>query len=181
VGKSVFIGIDNGVTGSVGAIVQMEGASRRQISFASVPTTMEQSYTKTKKNISRIDHFALERMLAPWVCGDADSTVMVLVERPMICPGRFVATTSALRALEAVLIVLERVCNEGPVPMDYIDSREWQKVLLPQGLKGPELKTASATVGCRLFPSMAAVIKKQKDADGLLIAEYCRRKFGMAV
>lgn len=55
----------------------------------------------------------------------------VLLERPMVNPGRFVATGSALRALEATVIVLEQLRLQPP----YIDSNEGQKALLPAGLK----------------------------------------------
>jgi hypothetical protein len=67
------------------------------------------------------------------------------------------------------LIALE----ESQWAYEYIDSKEWQKSLLPKGLKGSEeLKKASLDVGKRLFPSLDI----KKDADGLLIAEYLRRK-----
>jgi len=59
-------------------------------------------------------------------------------------------------------------------PYEYIDSKEWQKVLLPKGIKGSdELKKASLDIGKRMFPTL----KIKKDADGLLIAEYLRRKY----
>lgn len=177
--KAIYIGIDNGVTGSVGIIVESAGVLRRQIVFVPVPTFTEQNYTKAKANISRI-HYAKMCTLLDTHISDATDPVMVLIERPMICPGRFKATVSALRALEAMLIVIEQAHDGMGLPMNYIDSREWQGALLPKGLEGPdELKLASVTMGCRLFPSVAEAIKKQKDADGLLIAEYCRRKFGM--
>ena len=52
----------------------------------------------------------------------------------------------------------------------------WQKKLLPQGCKGEDLKRASEDIGLRLFPSLRPVIKKHKDADALLIAEWARRE-----
>jgi hypothetical protein len=46
--------------------------------------------------------------------------------------------------------------------------------LLPKGIKGSdELKKASLDVGVRLFPKLPL----KKDADGILIAEYMRRKY----
>ena len=53
--------------------------------------------------------------------------VMASIERPMVNPKRFEATVSALRALEATLIVLESL-NIGK---EYCDSKGWQKALLP--------------------------------------------------
>ena len=79
---------------------------------------------------------------------------------------------SALRALESTLVVLELL----KFSHTFIDSKEWQKVLLPKGVKGTvEQKKASLDIGCRMFPQFEKEFKKQKDADGLLIAEYCRR------
>jgi hypothetical protein len=88
----------------------------------------------------------------------------------MVNSTRFNATLSAIRALEATLIALE----ESQFPYEYIDSKEWQKLLLPKGLKGSdELKKASLDVGKRMFPELEI----KKDADGLLIAEFMRRKY----
>lgn len=88
----------------------------------------------------------------------------------MVNPGRFKATVSALRALEATQIVLEAL----KVPYQWIDSKEWQKAMLPAGLEKEELKTASTQICKRLFPSV--FIKHDGDGDSLLIAEYLRRQ-----
>lgn len=157
-----FIGIDNGVSGSIGIV------SDNDSTFIESPKISQQSYTKKKKNISRIDWKSMHAILSEF----KGKNCMVLLERPMVNPGRFLATTSALRALEATLIVIEQL----ELPHAYIDSKEWQKILLPKGIKGSdELKKASMDIGCRLFPKHNDLIKKHKDADGLLIAEYCRR------
>ena len=93
---------------------------------------------------------------------------LVLIERPMVNPARFLASTSALRALEATLIVVE----ELKLPVRYLDSKEWQSEILPKGVEGPdELKAASLDIGQRLFPSL----QFKKDADSILIAEWARR------
>ena len=160
---NVFIGIDNGVTGTIGIIVPSGSY------FYEIPVKKEQNYTKKKGNISRVVGTALKEMLAPFV----NSNTMIQIERPMVNPGRFAATTSALRALEAVLIVVEQL----GLAYEYIDSKEWQKVLLPQGSKKEQLKEDSKNIGCRLFPQHRELIEKHKDADGILIAEFCRRKF----
>ena len=69
------------------------------------------------------------------------------------------------------------VCIESlKFPFLYIDSKEWQRKMLPKGIKGAaNLKKASQDIGIRLFPQHEALIRKQKDCDGLLIAEYSRR------
>ena len=162
----IFIGIDNGVSGSIGIIIVSPFSKVSH--FIPMPTFSQQNYTKAKKNITRVDHEKLYDIL------QLDSYVgaEIILERPMVNPTRFQATQSALRALEATLIILE----ELRLSISYIDSKEWQKVLLPQGTKGtPELKKASIDIGIRLFPEHREAITRHKDADGLLLAEYCRR------
>jgi hypothetical protein len=157
-----YIGIDNGVTGSIGVI------SGSDYLFERTPTIKQQSYTKTKKNISRIDFFILKIFFENRMSLLHEN--LVLIERPMVNPTRFSATLSAMRALESTLICLE----ELNLPYQYIDSKEWQKALLPKGCKGTaELKQASRDIGRRLFPKLN--IKDREDADGILIAEYARR------
>ena len=159
--NKVYIGIDNGVTGSIG-IISDSGSE-----LIPTPVKMEQSYTKAKQNISRIDYLKLFDLL----CNYNSVPTMILIERPMVNPTRFKASASALRALEATLIAVESL----GLAYSYIDSKEWQKVLLPSG--SSDLKKDSMDIACRLFPSHSTSIKKHKDGDGLLIAEYCRRKF----
>lgn len=156
----VFIGIDNGVSGSIG-IIPWNGVNPM---FHLTPINSHLNYTKTKKNISRVDHNKLFQILSRY------KHAHVVMERPMINPGRFQASISAVRALEATLIVLELL----NIPYQYLDSKEWQKVILPKGIKGSdELKKASLDVGKRLFPQFADKFKG--DADGILIAEFARR------
>jgi hypothetical protein len=79
---------------------------------------------------------------------DSPAEALAVIERPMINPMRFQASVSAARSLEATLIAIESL----GIPRMYVDSRQWQKALLPHWCKGPELKHASADIGCRLFP-----------------------------
>ena len=162
-----YIGIDNGVTGSIAFI----GDDKSW--FRPVPTHKEQSYIKKKGNITRIDWMALDVMLVHCVSSWGNPKyVRVFIERPMVNSTRFKASMSALRALEATLIAVERI----GLSYEYVDSKQWQKVMLPQGCKGtPELKAASMAIGTRLFPEHAEAILKQKDADSLLMAEWARR------
>jgi hypothetical protein len=156
-----YIGIDNGVSGSIGVI------RGEDTFFIDTPVKKEQNYTKKKAIITRIDHELLTNVFSAY-----KDNCFVMFERPMVNPRRFQATTSALRSLEATLVVIETL----KLPVSYIDSKVWQKLLLPSGIKGSdELKKASMDIGCRLFPQHSDKIKKHKDADGMLIAEYCRR------
>ena len=160
----VFIGIDNGVTGSIG-IITTEGS----VEFHKTPTKIEQNYTKTKGNITRVNGRELYRIFKPFVGQD----VHLILERPMVNPAHFFATLSAMRSMEATLIVIE-LCKFS---YQYIDSKKWQSVLLPEGCEGAELKVASLQIGKRLFPQVDFDAMKVKDADGILIAEYLRRSY----
>ena len=167
--KTIFVGIDNGVSGSIGIVGTPSSV------FMLTPVFKEQDYQKTSpKKVSRLNHKALENFIFNNTFEHASADeIQILLERPMVMPGRFKASASALRCHEATLIAIE---NMG-LAYDYIDSKEWQKALLPIGVKGSaELKKASFDVGSRLFPSLAHLFAD--DADGILIAEYCRRKYG---
>lgn len=156
-----IVGIDNGISGTV-AIMNIDGS----VEFYQTPKTMQQDYTKAKKNVSRVDAKEMYRIL------QSDQPTHVCLERPMVNPTMFQSTLSAVRALEATLIILEIL----GFSYEFIDSRQWQKVLLPSGCVGKEnLKKASMDIGVRLFPEHKELIEKHKDADGLLIAEWVRR------
>lgn len=162
----IYVGIDNGVSGSIGIV----GVSFES-SFIKTPIKRELSYQKSKKSyINRIDFKELYNFLA-----DIESkydNLFAVIERPMINSSRFKASISAARSLEATLIILELL----EIPYEYCDSKQWQKSLLPAGLKGSaEQKSASKDVGLRLFPQHKDLINKHKDADGILIAEWAKR------
>jgi len=172
-----YIGIDNGVTGSIGILYN------GLISFSPAPCVIEQDYTKESKQVKHIDALALYQVLLP--LARSRDGVFVLLERPFKNPGVtvtkgkqpfpmfFAASISATDAYATTRTVLMLL----GVPFATTDSKVWQKELLPVGVKGSnELKKASMDVGMRLFPLVADVIKKHKDADGLLLAEFARRK-----
>lgn len=165
----IYIGIDNGVTGTIGWVGENLGPGIEE-----TPVKEEQSYTKTKKKINRIDYPQLFKLLKNVQGPLEPAEVLVVIERPMINPMRFQASVSAARSLESTLIAVEQL----GFPRIYVDSRQWQKMLLPQGCEGKELKKASMDIGCRLYPGgpTEQIIRKHKDADALLIAEWARRE-----
>jgi hypothetical protein len=154
-----FIGIDNGVTGAI-TILSDSGVVLKHIK---TPVTNHLNYTKKKAFINRVNFITLRSELAN-IAVSYDSFCMI--ERPMVNPMRWVASVSALRCLEATEILLEIL----QIPYQFIDSKEWQKALLPSGLKKEELKKTADHVAKRLFPKIEIV-----NSDSLLIAEYCRR------
>jgi len=167
------ISIDNGVSGSIAYLSRAGNVCR----FVKVPARKEQNYTKAKSTIQRIDHAALDSLIKSFIllnkeCKE-EKFMRVVIERPFVNPKGFKATVSAVRALEAVLVVVEQL----KLPVEYVDSKQWQKEMLPKGCAGtPELKFASCSIGCRLFPSVSKEITKHGDADSLLMAEWARRE-----
>jgi hypothetical protein len=163
--KKLFLGIDNGITGTIGVTGNNTG-------FYKMPVFSAQNYTIKKANVTRVDTSQLKSLLLDIVGNTPLDEVFAAIERPMINPQRFVASQSAIRALEATLICME----ELKIPFRYIDSKEWQKRLLPKGVMGSEeLKKASKDIGSRLFPAYADF--KHGDRDGLLIAEHLRTMY----
>lgn len=159
--SKIFVGLDNGVSGSIGII----GNDIEPV-FVKTPVKKEQDYTKMKKIVTRLDYSAFMELFSKYNKND----ICVLLERPLVNSQRFTASTSALRCHEAELIMLEIM----GVRHMFIDSKEWQKIMLPKGCNGEELKKASLDIGNRLFPQFEDF--KHPDRDGLLIAEYARRK-----
>ena len=160
-----YIGIDNGVTGSIGFVTTTDGDfSGVQIK---TPIKRVKKYTKKEAHLNRID---VEELIDEFKVISLGFEAIALVERPMVNPTRFNSTSSALRALEATLIALE-LCS---IPYTFIDSKEWQKALLPNNCKGEILKQCSLEKGMKLYPE--ASFGKMKDADGLLIAHYLKTK-----
>ena len=162
----LYIGFDNGVTSNgIGVIDESQKAQ-----LIKLPIKKELSDTKEAKNISRIDFSALCEIFEKLQAKYLGEKFIVGLERPMINSTRFNASLSAIRALEATLIAIE----QHSLRYEYVDSKEWQKLLLPKNIKGSdELKKASLDIGKRLFPELDI----KKDADGLLIAEYLRLKY----
>lgn len=166
--SKIYIGIDNGTSGSIGVL----GPGINL--FFEPATKKEQDYTKKKQEITRIDHPEFKKQLAyiKQFAIDARLEVMIFIERPRVNPQQFKTSGRALRCLESQLIAFEAL----ELPWEIVDSKKWQKELLPSGTVGaPKLKKASLDVGSRLFPKFKDEFKKQKDADGMLIAEWARR------
>lgn len=159
--SKTYIGIDNGPSGAIG-ILYPDG----DVIWGAMPVRLELNYTKAKKNISRLE---VDRLEHKFRIGTSKNSIAI-IERPMVNSARFQATISAVRFLEATLIVLERL----KIPYQYIDSKEWQKAQLPSGLRKEELKRASLDMGRRLWPHIK--FPPKADADALLIARHAKLK-----
>lgn len=162
--KKFYVGIDNGVSGSIGII----NTETNQVRYTSTPVKKELNYTKEKAYLNRIDRKKVKALFAEVFEDTPTENILVVLERPMINPKRWKASVSAVRALESTLTIFEDL----GLPFIYVDSKEWQKDLLPKGTVGDELKEASLLVAKRLFPNLDF----KKDGDGMLMAEWARRK-----
>ena len=156
-----WVSWDNGTNTGVAIIDDEKNAQ-----YFKLPVKSTVNYQKTKENITRIDTSKMKEKLKDL---DPEKTI-VLIERPLVNPGMFKASLSGVRALEATLIVVEDL----KLPYMFMDSKQWQKEMLPAGIHGKDLKTVSLQVGQRLFPNIEW--KGFKDADSLLMGEWARRK-----
>jgi len=179
-----YIAGDNGVTGSF-AVVDPVG---RLVLYQPTPVEKRQSYTKKKDMFNRVRGDILHAMLEPFA---GKSTV--ILERP-VTGMSFNTIRSAFRCDEATVIVLEIL----GMRYEYVDSRQWQKEMLPY-LQAPktspkgstaEVKAAnkvfndslkkqtkiqSLEAGRKLFPAQEFGRAKTADADAALMAEWARR------
>lgn len=156
----VWIGIDNGISGTVG-IIKDNG----QYNFCNIPVFLKTDYQKKSNHyITRLDYVRFKNLLDENI--DYGDEVKVLIEYPLVNPKLFKSTISAVRCLESLEIVLE----EYGLDYDFIQAREWQKYL---GIKG-DTKIQSANKGIELFSKCKVKIEQHGDADGLLIAQYLK-------
>ena len=156
----IYAGVDNGVSGSI-SLLFPDGTSF----YAPTPVIETFNYTKTSQKLKRLDGILFSKIFTDNL---KERSCIVLMERPMLNPMRWKASISAARCMEAQLIVLELL----KLPYMWIDSKQWQREMLPAGLEKQELKKASLDIGRRLFPMHKLV----GDADALLMAEWARRK-----
>lgn len=165
----IYLGIDNGVTGSIAVLGQ--GISPILIQTP-VKTEIDYQISKTKRR-TRIDHPVLLEFLQD-IKTKTDMLghdIFAVMERPMIQATRFDASLSASRAQESTLIAIETF----GIAYQWIDSKHWQKEMLPAGAHGENLKLASKQIAKRYFPKLAQVIDKQTDGDALLMAFWAYR------
>lgn len=176
-----FIGIDNGVTGSV-CVLDENGNC---LEYFPTPVQKTLNYTKAKEFITRVKGDDLGKKLRKYA---EDATAVI--ERPLVNPARWKATVSAIRCDEATRNILEIL----GIKFIYVDSREWQTPMLPKRTAATKLpstatsaekaahkaaadrfknetKELSLMVAQRLFPSVSF----SKDGDAALMAEWARR------
>lgn len=176
-----IIGLDNGATGSIGVINTDDDYNIISYDFEPTPNKNAVNYQKPtlkrgKKHYThckRIDFDGLYAFLFENIQKENCEEITVTIERPLNNPNMYTSTLSAMRALEATVICLEQI----GVDYEFIDSKTWQKAILGHDVEGREnLKKKSMKTASALFPVFKNRFSKQKDGDGILIAEYVRRK-----
>lgn len=159
--KLWVVGIDNGVTGSIGVVKNLEN----DFDFVPMFVRNERDFQKKYKKIQRIDFNKLLEFFKKLkeASREEKAEIRVYLERPLINPRFFYSTLSAVRAFESTLIALSFVV----FPFRVVDSKVWQKYMLPKGLPKKE---ASLKRGEEIAPFLKEKFVKHGDADGFLIA-----------
>lgn len=164
----LIIGIDNGTTGSITALdVAMDTSVSIALSI-NMPVKEELDYTKEAKHITRVVLDGLVHELRELITSHDTLNIRAVIERPMINPGRFKQSILAARAFEATIIALELL----GIAYRVVDSRVWQKALLPSGLKGIELKKAAVQFVHKTFPKLDRSKDQDGRADSVCLAYY---------
>ena len=162
----IFCAVDNGATGTIGAIHENGSLS----AFMPVPVYVSQDYNRSGVHrTTHVDYDVLKGMLKDL---KSQGELHLITERPLKNPRLFRATISGVRAHEILLAVARSL---GLQIEETLDSRDWQTTMCGPFEKG-ESKPASVRAGCELFPEHADDIRRHGDADGILMAEFHRRR-----
>lgn len=165
----LVIGIDNGVTGTIGALSK----DQSYYFYCETPIKTELDYTKEIQKINRIDFFKLKETVESIIYTRSNiNKPLVVLERPMVNTQRFKSSCIALRAYEATLIVLEQL------KLNYItiDSKQWQHYLFGKNTTLLDLKKESCNLGITLYPLFKKEMSVHGDADSILICKYIIEK-----
>jgi hypothetical protein len=173
----IYVGIDNGVSGAIAYY------NNDKMYIKELPIKNTQNYTKKVEFVNKIDFVELRKIFCDLI--GTGKVIKVLWERPFCNPMMFKATLSSMLSYQTTLDVLESL----NIPYEMIDSKVWQTKLLPKGIykitqdkngknriKADKkmLKKASIDTANRLYPYLQ--IKKDGQADAVMICEYLRRK-----
>lgn len=156
---------NSGTTGTVGWL-----GYRGMSKMVEIPVKKRTSFHKVPHSMTVIDVEELERRICYWMDWGYTEPAAVIAyrERPVINPKRWSESLTAIRADEAVTIMLERM----GIKYQYVDSKAWQRHILPSfgkaGTTSDMLKAESKDIGLKMFKSLSDIIEKHGDADGIL-------------
>lgn len=157
----IWIGIDNGVSGSIGIIGT--GIEPMMVNA--------REYTRKKKRGGlEVDPTAFLQIIT-----EHGPVSGVVLEKPF--RGQFRNTEVSAAHFDSVA---RTIMELHQIPFIQVDSREWQKPLLKitqkKGVKN-DTKRISLEAGVLRWPSLRAQIEDQGDADALFLATHARHEF----
>ena len=160
----IWIGIDNGVSGSNGIITR-----------TGTQMVNAREYTRKKKRGGlEVDPIAFTDI----VMRHGIPTGIVL-ERPF--RGKFRNTEVSAAHFDSVA---RTVFEINSIPFIQVDSTDWQRPLLKVARKkgvNAETKKISLEAGVLRWPELRAQIEDQGDADALFLAVHAMHEFPMGV
>lgn len=179
----LVIGLDNGATGTIAAIIP----EQNYLDFIQTPSKVSLDYPKEIQYINRVDinklsEFIKKNIKVTKKFYKQNIKSIVVMQRPMVNPQRFKQSGHALRALEATIITLQNL------DIDYIiiDSKKWQHYFFGKNTTQIDLKLQSMKKGLQILnnyniknkdkENISSVIKKHGDADGMLICQFAVQK-----
>ena len=175
----LVIGLDNGATGTICAIIPQF----KYLDFIQTPSIISLDYPKDIQYINRVD----TEKITKWIKKNikkakkfykTEIKSIIIMQRPMVNPQRFKQSGHALRAFEATIIALQKL------KLDYviIDSKKWQHYFFGKNTMLLDLKAQSMKKGLQNLNNyqikkknkeqMSDIIKKHGDADGMLICQF---------
>jgi hypothetical protein len=185
----VIFGIDNGVTGTISAIIPYSDKNIK-IFFDETFSNTVLDFTQEIKYFDRLDW----KKTKDWfelVLNEAAKNYnkpiiksIAVIERPMVNPMRFKPSLIAVRAFEALTIVLDML------KLNYIviDSKKWQHYFFGKNTALLDLKKESMDHGLNIIDEykfinssneieeIRGIMKKHLDADAFLMAMYCLKQ-----
>lgn len=157
----MILAIDNGCSGALAALRNDGRAELHRLADFSKKDRIG------SRGITRLD-FPRFRVLLTLLASENEPICCYLEKPATNAKFSSQSIASAARFDEAERIALE----EAGIGYEMVSSHYWQNGMLP-GVKGRgELKKASLTKGLQMFPELADKIRRQKDADALLMARY---------
>jgi crossover junction endodeoxyribonuclease RuvC len=166
----IFIGIDGGMQGAIGAIYPYDDYRANVISM---PTYQ---VMKGKKRKTLYDKAMIKEI---FMCfKQSGSVIHVMLESAQPYPEQGsvsnFTTGHSFGFMEGLLTGLE-------IPYETVHPKTWQKEFFAG--KGIKPKHLSYDVACTMFPTLEFRTPRGRVLDGhsdaILIAEYCRRKHGI--
>lgn len=169
--SGVYVGIDNGSTGSIG---YMAGTYTSLLPMSKLC----RRYTGNKKGTGlELDPLEFYRYISN-IQKEHGKIRMLAIEKPFTNPGQVMTMVAARGMFSAIQAILEILA----VPYIVVGAQEWQKKFLNGEVtatanKGEkETKLRSRILGSQRWPELADPIKHQKDADALWLALHAKQQ-----